>query len=67
MTDRFKPMRTLGTVPVDYDGPVYWRLVHNEWNEGGNPLRFIDSRDLDGRLYELRSRGKTIRVPGTQY
>src|SRR5690242_5257701 len=71
MTERIRPIRTAGTVPADYHGAVYWRLVqyHSLTGKSDEPIEFLDSRERQDRLWIDRYKmpGKDIFSSGTVF
>jgi len=71
MSGKAKPIRTDGTVPPDYRGPVYWRLTeyHPIVGKSDEPIEFLDSRERQDRLWIDRYKmpGKDIFSSGTVF
>jgi hypothetical protein len=71
MTGKIKPMRTAGTVPAEYLGPVYWRLVEYQpiVGKSDEPIAFLDSQERQDRLWIDRYKmpGKDIFTSGTVF
>jgi hypothetical protein len=71
MTGKVRPIRTAGEVPVEYRGPVYWRLAqyHPMTGKNDEPIEFLDSRERQDRLWIDRYKmpGKDIFTSGTVF
>lgn len=64
-------IRTMGSVPPDYTGPVYWRIKHCKpiRTAGHEPLEFLEDAGRWNRLYvdPHHMPGKTIYTSGTVF
>jgi hypothetical protein len=71
MSGKAKLIRTAGTVPPEYRGPIYWRLTqyHPLTGNSDEPIEFLDSRERQARLWIDRTRmpGKDIFTSGTVF
>jgi len=71
MTEKIRPIRTAGTVPANYHGPVYWRLVqyYPLTGKSDEPIEFLDSRERQDRLWidRIKMPGKDIFDSGTVF